>query len=122
MIEPEGSVVGCDVFSGDPRYTLGNIMSTSLAEIARSAGLRRLRKEHRDALEAMRKCPEFPVCKGWCPYERYVSIRHDPGHRDSCCGLRDLIAYLRRRMADEPQDVHSTCASAGQEREGWRQK
>jgi uncharacterized protein len=102
MIEPDGSVVGCDVFSGDPRYTLGNIMNDSFIEIANSAGLLQLRKEHRDAMEAMSGCPEFSVCKGWCPHERYVSIRHNKLHRDDCCGLRDLISHIRNRMADEP--------------------
>lgn len=109
MIEPDGTVVGCDVFSGDPRYTLGNIMSTSLAEIANSSGLLQLKKEHRDAMEAMSGCPEFRVCKGWCPHERYVSIRHNKWHRDDCCGLRDLIAHVRNRMADEPKYLHSKC-------------
>lgn len=103
MIEPDGSVVACDVFSGDPRYTLGNIMSTSFMKIANSAGLLQLKKEHREATEAMSRCPEFPICKGWCPHERYVSIRHNKGHRDDCCGLRDLIAHVRNRMADEPK-------------------
>ena len=109
MIEPDGSVVGCDVFSGDPRYTLGNIMNDSFIEIANSAGLLQLRKEHRDAMEAMSGCPEFPVCKGWCPHERYVSIRHNKWHRDDCCGLRDLISHIRNRMADEPKCLHSKC-------------
>jgi uncharacterized protein len=102
-IEADGSVAGCDVFSGDPRYTLGNIMNTSFVKIANSAGLLQLKKEHRDAMEAMSGCREFPICKGWCPHERYVSIRHNKGHRDDCCGLRDLIAHIRNRMADEPK-------------------
>jgi uncharacterized protein len=101
MIEPDGSVVGCDVFSGDPRYTLGNIMNDSFMEIANSNGLLQLRKEHREATEAMSGCPEFSVCKGWCPHERYISTRHNKLHRDDCCGLRDLIAHIRNRMADE---------------------
>jgi uncharacterized protein len=110
-IEPDGAVAGCDVFSGDPRYTLGNVMNASFAKLASSEGLLQLKKEHREATEAMRGCPEFPVCKGWCPHERYVSIRHNKSHRDGCCGLRDLIAHLRNRMADEPkmssQQVHT---------------
>jgi len=109
MIEPDGRVVGCDVFSGDPRYTLGNIMNDSFMEIANSAGLLQLRKEHRDATEAMSGCREFPVCKGWCPHERYVSIRHNKLHRDDCCGLRDLIAHVRNQMANEPKCLHSKC-------------
>ena len=102
-IEPDGSVAGCDVFSGDTRYTLGNIMKDSFMEIANSDGLLQLKKEHRDAVEGMRGCPEFSVCKGWCPHERYVSVRHNKLHRDDCCGLRDLIAHIRNRMADEPK-------------------
>ncbi|UCC99507.1 MAG: glycosyltransferase, partial [Phycisphaerales bacterium] len=103
MIEPDGSVVGCDVFSGDSRYTLGNIMHTSFMKMANSAELLQLKKEHQDALDAMKGCPEFRVCQGWCPHERYVSIRHNRLHRDDCCGLRDLITHIRNRMADEPK-------------------
>jgi uncharacterized protein len=102
-IEPDGSVAGCDVFSGDPRYILGNIMNASFAELANSEGLLQLKKEHHYAVEAMKGCPEFQACKGWCPHERYVSIRHNKSHRDGCCGLRGLIAHLRNRMADEPK-------------------
>ncbi len=120
MIEPDGRVVGCDVFSGDPRYTLGNIMRTSFMEIANSTGLFQLKKEHGDAMEAMRGCPEFHVCRGWCPHERYVSIRHDKWHRDDCCGLRDLIAHIRNRMADEPRCFRSNCSFDGKERRSRR--
>lgn len=102
-LEADGSVTACDVFAGDPRYTLGNIMRTSFAKIANSAGLLQLKKEHRDAVEAMKSCSEFSVCKGWCPHERYVSLRHSPGQRNECCGLRDLIVHLRKGMADEPK-------------------
>ena len=102
-IEADGSVTACDVFSGDSRYTLGNIMNTSFAKIAKNSVLLQLKKEYREATKAMRGCPEFPVCNGWCPHERYVSIRHNKGHRDDCCGLRDLITHIRDRMADEPK-------------------
>lgn len=101
-IEADGKVTVCDVFSGDSRYSLGNIMNTSFAKLANSAKLLRLKKEHDEAAKAMRDCSEFPVCQGWCPHERYVSFRHNQGHRKDCCGLRDLIAHLRQRMAEEP--------------------
>lgn len=109
VIEPDGAVVACDVFSGDPRYTLGNIMNSSFTEMANSNELLQLKQEHRHAVEAMKGCPEFPVCNGWCPHERYVSSRHNRRHRDDCCGLRDLISHIRNRMADEPEYHHSTC-------------
>ena len=82
MVEQDGSVTVCDVFSGDPRYTLGNVMNDSFMELAKSPELLKLKKEHRDAIKSMSGCPEFTVCKGWCPHERYVSIRHNKEHRD----------------------------------------
>jgi uncharacterized protein len=102
-IEPDGSVAACDVFSGDPRYTLGNIMNNSFTKMADSEKMLRLKKEHRHAVEGMRGCSEFTVCKGWCPHERYVSVRHNRLHHNDCCGLRDLIVHIRNRMADEPK-------------------
>ena len=102
-IEPDGSVAACDVFSGDPRYTLGNIMNDGFMKMADSDKLLQLKKEHCDAVAQMRCCSEFHVCEGWCPHERYVSIRHNKLHRNDCCGLRGLIAHIRDRMADEPE-------------------
>ena len=121
-IEANGSVAVCDVFSDDPRYTLGNIMNTSFTTIAGSAELRQLKEAHHRALEAMSACCEFPICKGWCPHERYVSLRHNRGHRDDCCGLKDLIGHLRHHMADEPKmslpQVHTRKKTPGRSRAG----
>lgn len=102
-VEADGNVTACDVFNGDPRYTLGNITRTSFEKISNSGELLKLKQESRDAVESMRACCEFPACNGWCPHERYVSIRHNKDHRNDCCGLRDLIKHLRHRMADEPK-------------------
>lgn len=107
MIEPNGDVVACDVFSGDRRYSLGNILTHDFTTLANGAALHRLKEEHRASLEAMKCCPEFAICKGWCPHEQYVSIRHNPRHRKDCCGLRELIVNIRNRMADEPDHLRS---------------
>ena len=109
MIEPDGDIVVCDLFSGDPAYSLGNIMKNSFAEIGESEVLLRLKKEHHDAMEEMSACPEFNVCRGWCPHERYVSIRHNRGHRRECCGLRNLITHIRSRLGDEAECLQSSC-------------
>ncbi len=95
LIEPNGEVAHCDLFLGDPRYTLGNILRDDFATIRASARMRELREENERALSRMRGCPEFKVCNGWCPHERYLSVRHNPNHRADCCGLRELIAHIR---------------------------
>lgn len=105
LIEPNGDVAHCDLFLGDPRYTLGNVLRDDFATIRRSARMRELQAENERALDAMRNCPEFGVCNGWCPHERYISVRHNPNYRADCCGLRDLIHHVRVRMAEERNDL-----------------
>ena len=104
VVEPNGDVAHCDLFVGDSRYTVGSVLHQSFAEMRSSANLQALQVEREQALDAMRTCPEFGVCQGWCPHERYLSVRHDPGHDDGCCGLRDLIAHIRSR-SDETRSV-----------------
>ena len=59
-----------------------------------------LRRKGR-ALDAMSSCPEFGVCNGWCPHERYLSVRHNINHRTNCCGLRDLINHFRSSLGSD---------------------
>jgi uncharacterized protein len=100
LIEPNGEVAHCDLFLGDSRYTLGNILTDSFADIRGGKALERLQIENASALDRMRGCPDFNVCQGWCPHERYMSQRHNPDHRADCCGLRTLIDYVRTREAE----------------------
>jgi serine-type anaerobic sulfatase-maturating enzyme len=97
LVEPTGEIAHCDLFLGDPRYTLGNILVDDFASIRRSPKLLALQAENEQALEAMRDCPDFGVCNGWCPHERYTSLRHNPQHSATCCGLRPLITHIRER-------------------------
>jgi uncharacterized protein len=99
MVEPNGDVAHCELFVGDPAYTLGNIMRDDFATIRRSARLRELQAGYNRSIGQMNVCPNFRVCNGWCPHERYLSVRHNPNHRDSCCGLSELIDYMRSRLA-----------------------
>jgi uncharacterized protein len=94
-IEPNGDVAHCDEFVGDPRYTVGNVLRTSFAELRESAAMRALRRENDAALEAMQACPDFGVCNGACPHERYLRVRHDGAYQPGCCGWRALIEHVR---------------------------
>jgi uncharacterized protein len=100
LIEPNGSVAHCDLFLGDPRYTLGNILTDDFAAIRNSPNLLQLQAENRLAVDRMRGCQNFGVCNGWCPHERYNSLRHNPHYRAECCGLNELIDYLRAAETD----------------------
>jgi len=95
LVEPNGEVAHCDFFLGDDRYTFGNILVDDFSTIRRAEAMLMLKDEEATALTGMESCPEFGVCKGWCPHERYLSLRHNPNHGSTCCGLRTLISHIR---------------------------
>jgi uncharacterized protein len=101
-VEPNGDLAHCDVFVGDARYTVGNVMQQSFAELREQAAMRALREENEKALQAMRGCPEFAVCNGGCPHDHYLGVRHDPAHRGECCGQRALIEHVRTHERATP--------------------
>ncbi|HKI08822.1 MAG TPA: radical SAM protein [Nitrososphaeraceae archaeon] len=99
VVEPNGEVAHCELFQGDSRYTLGNILESNFEVFRNSRELSTLIQENRKELDNLQlHCPEFAVCKGWCPHERYLSVRHNPNHTNKCCGLFDLIRHIRDNM------------------------
>lgn len=99
LVEPDGETAHCDLFVGDPAYTVGNVLTDSFAAFRSGPTLLRLQESNDLARTSMRDCPEFGVCNGWCPHERYIASRHDPSFTAHCCGLRDLIGHMRERLA-----------------------
>ncbi|MGX1095944.1 uncharacterized protein RKD47_006710 [Streptomyces albogriseolus] len=104
-IEPNGDVYHCDYFGEDPRYRWGNVNTDDFHAIRRNVNLRERAAAHAEESDRMRSCEEFGVCHGWCPHIRHTSRRHYPGHRDDCCGLRQLIAHIRDNPPSEPASV-----------------
>jgi len=94
IVEPDGGVAHCDLFLGDPAYELGDVRTTTFAEMRTSAAMRALQTKRARELEQMSSCERFGVCQGWCPHERYLSARHNAEHDDTCCGLRELIDHV----------------------------
>lgn len=105
IIEPDGAVAHCDFFLGDENYVFGNIVDDDFAALRRNPRMRKLIAENDQALLRMSSCPEFGVCQGWCPHERYLSLRHNRQHRDDCCGLAGLITHLRSRLGQAEQSL-----------------
>jgi len=97
IVEPDGTIAHCDLFDGDDRYTLGDITREDFASIRNTERLQSLKTDWREDRNQMASCPEFAVCQGWCPHERYTSKRHSFSHTPSCCGLRDLIEHIRSK-------------------------
>lgn len=98
LIEPNGDVAHCDVFFGDPRYILGNLMNEDFANIRKGYKMQALIKAYQQEQMRMKRCPEFSICNGSCPHQRYLSLRHNPHHKEDCCGLHDLIVHIRNSI------------------------
>jgi uncharacterized protein len=105
-IEPDGDVKHCDCFGDEA--PLGNIGTTSLADIARSGPVqRRIEQDERELQALQARCPEFPLTRGGCAHERSLVARY--GADDSCpCGTyHGLIAHIRARMHEEEEMLAS---------------
>jgi uncharacterized protein len=100
VVEPNGDVAHCELFQGDSRYTLGNILQNDFYEMRNGAALSLLTHQNKLQINRMKSCPEFSICNGWCPHERYLSARHNSNHNAECCGLRPLIEYIKHNMSD----------------------
>jgi uncharacterized protein len=101
LIEPNGDIAHCELFVGDSRYTLGNILEDDFVTILTKNKLYDLIKDNEKALKDMQQCSEFNICNGWCPHDRYLSVRHNPHHTDYCCGLYDFISHVRNNIPDQ---------------------
>ncbi|MBI4617470.1 MAG: radical SAM protein [Planctomycetes bacterium] len=99
QIEPGGAISHCGYFAGDTDHALGHIATSNFGEIAHGEALGRLREAEALRLDRLRGCPEFSVCRGYCPHERYLAGRFDPGTTEGCCGLAPLIRHVRERKA-----------------------
>jgi uncharacterized protein len=105
MIEPNGDVSHCELFVGDDRYKLGNIVEDDFRSLRNSTKLSKLITANENELKAMRTCDQFDICNGWCPHDRYLSVRHNPKHTSECCGLKEFITHVQKHMPDDMLQV-----------------
>lgn len=100
-IEAQGDVYHCDKYVGDRTYHLGNILDTDFDAIRGGTKLRGLVADEEARLAKLRACPNFAVCHGGCPHDRYIARKYDPTHDGRCCGQASLIEHIRGRIAGD---------------------
>ena len=98
-MEHNGDVYSCDHFV-EPRHLLGNIGTTTLAELAGSARQRRFGLAKRDSLPRVcRRCEYRFACNGGCPKDRVVSAPDGgPARNYLCEGLRAYFRHINDPM------------------------
>ena len=117
VVEPDGEVAHCDLFVGDPDYTLGNVLEDTFSDFRASSNATNLRRRNEREVAAMSSCSGFDICAGWCPHERYSAVRHDPEYDPSCCGQKTLIEHLIAREQAAPS-VTRTSVQIAERRPG----
>jgi len=99
--------VYCELFQGDSRYTLDNMLQKIFVAFRASSKLMSLFEKNQKDLDLMNSCPEFRTCNGWCSHQRYLSVRHNQYHNANCCGLFDLITHARNICHYGPNTISS---------------
>ena len=98
VVEHNGDVYSCDHFVY-PEYLLGNIQTTTLADIYRSKRRKEFGLTKRNGLSAeCLRCNFYFACRGECPKHRFESDRD--GYRKSslCEGLKHYFRHTQPYM------------------------
>jgi uncharacterized protein len=103
-LEHNGDLYSCDHYVY-PQYHLGNIATTSLAELADSPQQRKFGTDKRDTLpKYCRECDVKSACNGECPKHRFISTPDgEPGLNYLCAGYKRFFRHIgpaMRAMAD----------------------
>jgi uncharacterized protein len=98
-LEHNGDVYSCDHFV-EPKYLLGNIGGTSLADLVNSPRQRAFGNAKRDSLPRYcRECEVRFACHGECPKNRFISAPDgEPGLNYLCAGYKAFFTHIDRPM------------------------
>jgi uncharacterized protein len=98
-LEYNGDLYSCDHFV-EPRFKLGNIHQTHMAEMVASPRQREFGDGKRDSLTRQcQQCEVRPLCNGGCPKDRFGTSRDgQPGQNYLCDGLFRFYTHTRPAM------------------------
>jgi uncharacterized protein len=98
-LEHNGDVYSCDHFV-EPKYLLGNIADTSLADLVGSPRQRAFGNAKRDTLPRYcRECEVRFACHGECPKNRFILTPDgETGLNYLCAGYKAFFTHIDRPM------------------------
>lgn len=98
-LEHNGDVYSCDHFV-EPKYLLGNVMDTPIAELVSSPRQRAFGNAKRDTLPRYcRECEVRFACHGECPKNRFILTPDgEPGLNYLCAGYKAFFNHIDRPM------------------------
>jgi uncharacterized protein len=98
-MERNGDLFSCDHYVY-PKYKLGNIMSTSISEMAVSAQQQRFGNDKADTLpKYCRDCSVKFACNGECPKHRFLKTPDgEEGLNYLCAGYKKFFSHIDPAM------------------------
>jgi uncharacterized protein len=91
-IEPNGDVLACDKYLGDPALLFGNLLTENLSQLlVHSSNLTQARRAVSLSKAGMQECSYFRYCNGGCPHDARLNELHVRNWEGNCCGLSELI-------------------------------
>ncbi len=128
IVEQDGAVYSCDHFV-TPEHRIGDITTSSLAELVDSPVQRSFGDAKRDSLPRQcRACAWLAVCNGGCPKDRFATTEDgEAGLNYLCSGLMWFFTHagerLRRivelrRLGQKPPAIMAQLRAEAQAR--WR--
>jgi uncharacterized protein len=98
-LEHNGDVYSCDHFV-EPKYLLGNVEGTSLADLVNSPRQREFGRAKRDSLpKYCQDCEVRFACHGECPKNRFISTPDgEAGLNYLCAGYKAFFNHIDRPM------------------------
>lgn len=98
-VEHNGDVFSCDHYVY-PRYKLGNLMESPLAELVDSPRQRKFGTDKSATLPRYcRECPVLFACRGECPKHRFLHTPHgEPGLNYLCAGYKKFFTHIDSPM------------------------
>ena len=98
-LEHNGDLYSCDHFV-EPKYFLGNILQTPMAELVTSEKQRTFGQDKWDTLPRFcRKCEFLFVCNGECPKNRLIETPDgEPGLNYLCEGYKAFFTHADPQM------------------------
>ena len=100
VVEHNGDFFSCDHFV-DAEHRLGNIRSTTLAELLDSPQQKAFGQVKWDTLpRCCRQCEVLPMCHGGCPKDRFLQTPDgEPGLNYLCAGYKRFFTHCRPFVA-----------------------
>ncbi|HEX8273150.1 MAG TPA: radical SAM protein [Longimicrobiaceae bacterium] len=98
-VEPQGDVYHCDKYQNCPEFRFGNVLEGSLLDAFSAPPLLHARGYTQFGIDLARGCRWSHVCRGGCPYDRYVRVVRKGGVQDErCCGLAPLLSDMEEAL------------------------